>query len=70
MKKKICTACLGHRMIDCKRCNGTGEEPKANRTEDEKCIRVWYDLYECPCSKCIDLDIQREGNTQKKKVVM
>lgn len=24
---------LEHRMVDCKRCNGTGEEPKANRND-------------------------------------
>ena len=25
-----------------------------------KCVRVGYDLHECPCKRCIELDIQRE----------
>lgn len=40
---------------------------RSSQSSWEKCIRVWYDFYECPCKKCIDLDIERESITKAER---
>ena len=34
--------------------------------DSTECIRVGYDLYECCCKECINLDMTREKNNEKK----
>ena len=36
-----------------------------HKAEETKCIRTGYDLYECPCKRCIELDIRRENKILK-----
>ena len=42
----------------------TGKAQAYHYKQDEvvsDCIRVGYDMYECQCDKCIELDRRREG---------
>ena len=40
----------------------TGKAKAYHYKDVEVCTRVGYDLYECACSRCIELDMIREKN--------